>query len=68
MAYLHPGLTVVRAHGFQPIVHQFSSDTKLPLHVNDADLSPDMMEFPPVRYEATDTTLLLLRCEALSTS
>lgn len=54
-------------HGFQPMVHQYSSDTKLPLHVNDDDLSPDMIEFPPVRYEATDTTLLLLRCEALST-
>lgn len=55
-------------HGFQPIAHQFSSDTKLPLNVNDDDLYPGMKEFPPVRHEATDMTLLLLRCEALSTA
>ncbi|ROW02499.1 hypothetical protein VMCG_06029 [Cytospora schulzeri] len=55
-------------HGFQPIAHQFSSDTKFPLHVNDADLSPGMKDFPPVRHEATDMTLLLLRCEALNTA
>lgn len=55
-------------HGFQPIVHQFSSDTKFPLHVNDTDLTPDMRDFPPERKEPTDVTLLLLRCEALSTA
>ena len=55
-------------HGFQPIAHQFSADTKYPSHVNDADLFPDMKEFPPERHETTDITLLRLRCEALDTA
>ncbi|KUI72477.1 hypothetical protein VM1G_07434 [Cytospora mali] len=55
-------------NGFLPIAHQFSSDTKFPLHINDADLSPDMTEPPPERTESTDITLLLLRCEALRTA
>ncbi|KAK7745795.1 hypothetical protein SLS53_002512 [Cytospora paraplurivora] len=55
-------------HGFQPVADQSSSDTKFPLHINDADWSPDMKDFPPVRKEPTDATMLLLRCEALDTA
>ncbi|ROV92229.1 hypothetical protein VPNG_09657 [Cytospora leucostoma] len=55
-------------HGFQPVADQSSFDTKFPLHINDADWSPDMKDFPPVRKEPTDATMLLLRCEALDTA
>ncbi|EAW08075.1 Zn(II)2Cys6 transcription factor [Aspergillus clavatus NRRL 1] len=53
-------------HGYEPIVHGFAFDTRLPLHVNDADLLPDMISAPPERDEATDMTLFLIRCETMS--
>ncbi|KAF7522764.1 hypothetical protein PCG10_007278 [Penicillium crustosum] len=55
-------------HCNEPIAQHFSSDTKPPLHVNDADLSPDMVEAPAERWDrATDMTLSLVRCEAIQT-
>ncbi|KAH8682010.1 fungal-specific transcription factor domain-containing protein [Xylariales sp. PMI_506] len=40
-----------------------SFDTRLPLNVNDADISPDMKEFPKERVGATDMTFGLVRYE-----
>ncbi|CAG8908389.1 unnamed protein product [Penicillium egyptiacum] len=55
-------------HCNEPIVQHFASDTKPPLHVNDVDLSPDMVEPPAERWgHATDMTLSLVRCEAIQT-
>ncbi|OQE83617.1 hypothetical protein PENNAL_c0031G02269 [Penicillium nalgiovense] len=55
-------------HCNEPIVQHFGSDTKPPLHVNDADLSPEMVEPPAERWDhATDMTLSLVRCEAIQT-
>ncbi len=38
-------------------------DTKLPLNINDRDLSPDMTVFPPERPGATEMIFCLLRYE-----
>jgi len=57
-------------HGYEPIVHggETSFDTRLPLHVNDSDLHPDMVDEPAERWDmATDMTLTLIRCEAMRT-
>ncbi|KAJ5193176.1 hypothetical protein N7449_009318 [Penicillium cf. viridicatum] len=55
-------------HCNEPIAQHFSSDTKPPLHVNDVDLSPDMVEPPAERWDrATDIMLSLVRCEAMQT-
>lgn len=55
-------------HCNEPIAQHFSSDTKPPLHVNDVDLSPDMVEPPAEQWDhATDMTLSLVRCEAIQT-
>ncbi|KAJ5429235.1 hypothetical protein N7491_006251 [Penicillium cf. griseofulvum] len=55
-------------HCNEPIAQHFSSDTKPPLHVNDVDLSPDMVEPPAERWDrVTDMTLSLVRCEAIQT-
>jgi hypothetical protein len=53
-------------HGYEPIVaDETAFDTRLPLNVNDAEISPDMTELPPESDGATDMTLLLVRCHAL---
>lgn len=49
-------------------LHQFFSDTKLPLNINDADLHPDMTEPPPERDSWTDMTFCLVRSEAINTA
>lgn len=49
-------------------LHQFFSDTKVPLNINDADLQPDMIEPPPEREGCTDMTFCLIRCEAINTA
>ncbi len=55
-------------HCSEPIARGFASDTKPPLHIDDADLSPDMPEPPAERWDrATDMTLSLVRCEAIQT-
>ena len=56
-------------HCNEPIARGFVSDTKPPLHIDDADLSSDMTEAPAERWDrATDMTLTLVRCEAIQTS
>ncbi|KAF9773516.1 Bikaverin cluster transcription factor bik5 [Fusarium sp. DS 682] len=55
-------------HGNEPIAQGFVTDTKPPLHINDVDLSPEMVEPPAERWDsATDMTLTLVRCEAIQT-
>lgn len=49
-------------------LYQLFSDTKLPLHINDSDLDPDMTEAPPERDDWTDMTFCMIRCEALNTA
>lgn len=49
-------------------LHQFFSDTMLPLHINDSDIHPDMTEPPPERESGTDMTFCLVRCEAINTA
>lgn len=49
-------------------LHQFFSDTKLPLHIDDSDLHPDMTEAPPEREGWTDMTFCMVRCEAINTA
>ncbi|KAL2126429.1 hypothetical protein VTI74DRAFT_931 [Chaetomium olivicolor] len=55
-------------HCNEPIARAFASDTKPPLHIDDADLWPGMVEPPAERWDrATDMTLSLIRCEAIQT-
>ncbi|KAG5745043.1 hypothetical protein H9Q70_012268 [Fusarium xylarioides] len=55
-------------HCNEPIAQGFITDTKPPLHINDVDLSPEMVEPPAERWDhATDMTLTLVRCEAIQT-
>ncbi|KAH8199071.1 hypothetical protein TruAng_006758 [Truncatella angustata] len=51
-------------HGYETIVHEFVFDTRLPLHINDLDLTPEMTKAPPERDEACEMTFSLIRCEA----
>lgn len=50
-------------HGYEPIVNGCAFDTKLPLHINDSDLKPDMESPPSERDEACEMTLCLVRSE-----
>lgn len=54
-------------HGYEPIVHEATFDTKLPLNINDSDLSQQMTEPPPERDGPTEMTFCLIRCEAIRT-
>ncbi|KAF3035544.1 hypothetical protein E8E12_003141 [Didymella heteroderae] len=50
-------------HGCDPTIVEAQFDAKMPLNVNDADLHPDMKEFPPERTGFTDMTFSLIRFE-----
>jgi hypothetical protein len=53
-------------HGCEPIVaDETAFDTRLPLNVNDSDLSPEMAELPPESDGATDMTIVHVRCHAI---
>ncbi|KAL4935909.1 hypothetical protein BDV06DRAFT_206007 [Aspergillus oleicola] len=52
-------------HGSEPIVHEHIFDTKMPLHINDADITADMTTPPQEREEATEMTLCLIRCHSM---
>ncbi|KAG9513030.1 hypothetical protein KCV07_g9087, partial [Aureobasidium melanogenum] len=52
----------------EPIAQGFITDTNPPLHVNDVDLSADMLQPPTERWDsATDMTLSLVRCDTIQT-
>lgn len=52
-------------HGCEPIVHGSMFDTRMPLNINDSDLTPDMTVPPAEREETTEMTLCLIRCEVM---
>lgn len=49
----------------RPQIREGDYDTKLPLNINDDDLSPHMVETPLERIGFTEMTLTLVRCEIL---
>ncbi|KAJ5543353.1 hypothetical protein N7535_005781 [Penicillium sp. DV-2018c] len=65
----HISLLDVRSsedHGTDPLINENMYDTRLPLNVNDDDLSPDMLEPPKEREGCTDSTFCLMRWEITS--
>ncbi|KAI5359686.1 hypothetical protein Slin15195_G073160 [Septoria linicola] len=54
-------------HGCDPTIIEQSFDTKLPLNINDEDMTPDMNEYPPERKGCTIMSFCLLRFEVGST-
>ncbi|KIX04547.1 uncharacterized protein Z518_05417 [Rhinocladiella mackenziei CBS 650.93] len=50
-------------HGTDPTFTEQFYDTKLPMNLNDEDLSPGMKECPPERQGATEMTFCLIRFE-----
>ncbi|OQD70994.1 hypothetical protein PENPOL_c001G10279 [Penicillium polonicum] len=52
-------------HGCEPIVHESMFDTRMPLNVNDNDITADMTVLPTEREEATEMTFCLIRCEVM---
>lgn len=52
-------------HGYEPIVHEGMFDTKLPLNINDSDISPLMTQAPPEHQGTTEMTFCLIRCEGM---
>ncbi|KAJ5763761.1 hypothetical protein N7533_002442 [Penicillium manginii] len=62
----HICLLDVRAsedHGTDSQINESMYDTRLPLNVNDDDISPEMTETPTEREGFTDVTFCLIRCE-----
>ncbi|KAF3386177.1 Bikaverin cluster transcription factor bik5 [Penicillium rolfsii] len=52
-------------HGCEPIVHESMFDTRMPLNIDDSDLTPDMTVPPPEREGSTEMTFCLIRCEVM---
>ncbi|KAF7156278.1 hypothetical protein CNMCM5623_009671 [Aspergillus felis] len=52
-------------HGYEPIVSESSFDTRLPLNINDSDLTADLVEPPTERDGATEMTLSLIGWESI---
>ncbi|KAF5585011.1 bikaverin cluster-transcription factor [Fusarium subglutinans] len=52
-------------HGYEPIVREDMFDTKLPLNINDSDLTPHMTEVPVEHEGCTQMTFCLIRCEVM---
>ncbi|KAL4999934.1 hypothetical protein BDV10DRAFT_193222 [Aspergillus recurvatus] len=52
-------------HGAEPIVHESAFDTKMPLNINDTDLTPNMTQPPVEREGVTEMTFCLMRCHAM---
>ena len=54
-------------HGCDPTIIEQAFDTKMPLNINDVDISPDMKELPPERQGCTDMSFCLIRFEVANT-
>ena len=54
-------------HGCDPTIIEQTFDTKMPLNINDVDISPEMKEFPPERQGCTDISFCLIRFEVANT-
>jgi len=54
-------------HGCDPTIVEQSFDTKMPLNINDVDISPDMKDYPKEVQGCTDMSFCLLRFEVANT-
>ncbi|CVK96752.1 related to bikaverin cluster-transcription factor [Fusarium mangiferae] len=52
-------------HGYEPIARGDMFDTKLPLNINDSDITPHMTESPKDHEGYTQMTFCLIRCEVM---
>lgn len=50
-------------HGTEPSILEGSFDTKRPLNINDADISPEDTVFPDARIGLTEMSITLIACE-----
>ncbi|PIG87841.1 hypothetical protein AARAC_009855 [Aspergillus arachidicola] len=50
-------------HAIGTLITESCYDTKLPLNINDSDLSPESTTSPDERIEFTEITFCLIRCE-----
>nr|XP_001398851.2 Zn(II)2Cys6 transcription factor [Aspergillus niger CBS 513.88] len=50
-------------HGSDAQIHERLYDTRLPLNINDDDITPDMKEPPKERVGWTEMTFCLIRCD-----
>lgn len=50
-------------HGTDFQIHERLYDTRLPLNINDEDISPEMTEMPEEKLGFTDMTFCLVRCD-----
>ncbi|KAJ5157189.1 uncharacterized protein N7482_008289 [Penicillium canariense] len=53
-------------HGTDPLINESMYDTRLPLNINDDDITPEMTVAPEERVGFTDVTFCLIRCEITS--
>ncbi|KAK3074291.1 hypothetical protein LTR53_003402 [Teratosphaeriaceae sp. CCFEE 6253] len=54
-------------HGCDPTIIEQAFDTKMPLNINDADISPETRDFPPERQGCTGMSFCLIRFEVANT-
>jgi hypothetical protein len=54
-------------HGCDPTITEQSFDTKMPLNINDIDITPGMNEFPAEKRGCTDMSFCLIRFEVANT-
>ncbi|KAJ5630856.1 uncharacterized protein N7484_010956 [Penicillium longicatenatum] len=52
-------------HGFEPIAQEYMFDTRVPLNINDSDLTTELKDFPIEHEGTTEMTYCLIRCEVL---
>ncbi|KAH0263023.1 hypothetical protein KCU91_g13006, partial [Aureobasidium melanogenum] len=54
-------------HGSDPTITEQAFDTKMPLNINDEDISPAMTKLPDERQGCTDMSFCLIRFEVANT-
>lgn len=54
-------------HGCDPTIIEQSFDTKMPLNVNDVDITPEMKDFPEEKQGCTEMSFCLIRFEVGNT-
>ncbi|KAK1087762.1 hypothetical protein LTR33_000883 [Friedmanniomyces endolithicus] len=54
-------------HGCDPTITEQLFDTKMPLNINDGDISPSSPDFPPERQGCTGISFCLIRFEVANT-
>lgn len=54
-------------HGCDPTILEQAFDTKMPLNINDVDMSPGMKDFPSETQGCTDMSFCLIRFEVANT-